>query len=585
MKSKARYRITGKTNFGRDELHESLAEPKYWLASKANRVSGLVLCLWLLGCAHTFAAAYPDRFVWVFGWGLEKDSDVAEIGQVLDKASQHGLNGAVISFGLDTLCKKDADYFRRLDAVQQRCQKDGLEVIPSVFSIGYAGGLLTHNPNLAEGLPVTNEVFAVSGNTANFVPDSIRVVNGDFEDFSGDKFGGFDFCDDPGKVSFPDTETKHGGRASLRLENFAADPYGHARVMETIHVTPHHCYRVKFWVKTENLKPTRVFNCEVLAHDQNLAPRAFNLQSTSDWRQLSFVFNSLGNNKINLYAGLWGGKSGKLWLDDLSVEDTGPVNVLHRPGTPVTVRSEDGSVTYTEGQDYEPLKSPEFSLYRGDSKPAVLKLTAGSRIKDGDRLHLSWYHSLLLEDSQITACMAEPEVYEIFDHEAKLLEEHLHPHKVLLSMDEIRMGGTCQACAGRNMAELVADCVKKGAAAVHKYSPEAKIYVWSDMFDPTHNAHPNYFLVQGDVSGSWKYLPKDTTIVVWSGPPRPESMKFFADHGFSTVAACYYDEDNLDNVKRWMDVAKPLPNVRGFMYTPWLKRYDLLPDFGDLLKQ
>jgi hypothetical protein len=28
-------------------------------------------------------------------------------------------------------------------------------VVPAVFSIGYGGGLLAHNRNLAEGLPVT----------------------------------------------------------------------------------------------------------------------------------------------------------------------------------------------------------------------------------------------------------------------------------------------------------------------------------------------------------------------------------------------------------------------------------------------
>ena len=27
----------------------------------------------------------------------------------------------------------------------------------------------------------------------------------------------------------------------------------------------------------------------------------------------------------------------------------------------------------------------------------------------------------------------------------------------------------------------------------------------SDMLDPNHNAHGNYYLVQGDFAGSWKY--------------------------------------------------------------------------------
>jgi hypothetical protein len=104
------------------------------------------------------------------------------------------------------------------------------------------------------------------------------------------------------------------------------------------------------------------------------------------------------------------------------------------------------------------------------------------------------------------------------------------------------------------------------------------------MFDPHHNAQPNYYLVQGDFTGSWKYVPPDVIMSVWGGEPSPQSLQFFHDQGFATLVACYYDADNLDDVKRWLTVARPLPNVRGFMYTPWLQKYDLLPAFGALLK-
>ena len=70
------------------------------------------------------------------------------------------------------------------------------------------------------------------------------------------------------------------------------------------------------------------------------------------------LFNSLNYDQVSPYAGLWGGKAGKVWLDDWSIEEVGPVNVLRRPGTPVTVRSENGAVTYTEGKDYAPLQDP-----------------------------------------------------------------------------------------------------------------------------------------------------------------------------------------------------------------------------------
>jgi hypothetical protein len=553
----------------------------------AGQLRAGVIAFLLFVClgASPVRAAYPDRFVWVFGWGLGKDGDVPEITRVLDNAAQHGINGAVVSFGLDTLCKHDTNYFRRLDAIQQVCAKDHLELIPAAFSIGYGGGILSHNPNLAEGLPVVDAPFLVTGGEAKFLADTnAQLLNGGFEDFSGNKFSGFGFCDQPGEISFADTEVKHSGRASVRIENFSSAPSGHGRVMQTVRVLPHRCYRVSLWVKTEGLRPTGAFRCIALVKDHELAPREFNLPATTDWRKISFLFNSLDHDQVNLYAGLWEGKAGKLWLDDWSIEDAGPVEVLHRPGTPVTVRGDDGSATFVEGRDYAPLKCPDFNVWRGDSTTAVLKLLPNSQIKDGQKLRVSWYHSLLIHDSQVVACMAEPEVYDIIDHEAKLLAEHLHPHAVMLGTDEIRMGGTCRTCAGRDMAQLLGESITKQAAAIHRYSPDARIYVWSDMFDPNHNAHPNYYLVQGDFTGSWKYVPKDLIMAIWGGAPREASLKFFHDEGFSTLVACYYDADNLDDVKRWLTLAQPLSNVRGFMYTPWLKKYDLLPAFGDLFQ-
>jgi len=192
---------------------------------------------------------------------------------------------------------------------------------------------------------------------------------------------------------------------------------------------------------------------------------------------------------------------------------------------------------------------------------------------------------MVVNDSQISVCMAEPGLYEVFDHETKLLAERLHPRRVMLNMDEIRMGGTCRACRGRNMGELLGECITKQVQILRKHIPGVEVYIWSDMLDPNHNAHGDYYLVDGDYTGSWKHIPKDINIAVWGGTPREKSLRFFADQGFHTLVACYYDADNLDTVKGWLDVARPLPNVRGLMYTPWQKKYVLLPAFGDLLRE
>jgi hypothetical protein len=73
-------------------------------------------------------------------------------------------------------------------------------------------------------------------------------------------------------------------------------------------------------------------------------------------------------------------------------------------------------------------------------------------------------------------------------------------------------------------------------------------------------------------------------MAVWGGPPREQSLRFFAAQGLATLAACYYDANDLDEVKQWIASARPYSSVRGFMYTPWTKRYDLLPAFGKLIK-
>jgi hypothetical protein len=548
---------------------------------------GLLLLGVALACRAAAAPVYPDRWVWVFGWNLNSDGDTAEIQQVLESGAAHGINGAVVSFGLDALCKKSPAFFRRLEAVQQTCARLKIELIPSVFSIGYGGGVLGHDRHLAEGLPVVEAPFVVRGQAAQFVPDaSVRLANGDFEQSRNNKFKGYSFHDAPGVISFADTAVKHGGTAALRLENFASDPHGHGRIMQTVRVHPCRSYRLSAWVKTEELQPANAFMMQVLAGDRNLAPRQFNLAPTGDWRQLTMIFNSLSNETVRIYAGMWGGQGGKLWLDDWTLEEVGPLNVLHRPGTPVTVRSADGATTYTAGRDYAALADPQFNPYRVPEGAGVpLKLLPGSRLADGQQLKVSWYHSMLIHDSQVSLCMAEPKLYEIFEEEARLLAQHLRPRRVLLSMDEVRMGGTCAACRGQDMAALLGGCVTRQADIMRRHIPGVEMLVWSDMFDPHHNAHGNYYLVEGDYTGSWKHIPKDLTIAVWGGEPREKNLKFFADQGFATLCCCYYDAADLQQVEGWLKLAQQTRQVRGFMYTPWQKKYGLLPAFGALLLQ
>jgi len=528
---------------------------------------------------------YPYRWVYV-SRSLRRDSDMEEITQIVKTASKHGLNGMVLTAGLDRLDLQPKDYFRRLEEVKRISQEHNVEVIPIIFSAGYGGAVLGHDRNLAAGIPVKDALFVVKDGRAALVPNPpVEVVNGGFEEYDGNRLKGYNFHDRPGDVSFVDEETYKNGKASLRFENFGRYEHGHARVMQEVKVQPHRCYRLSCWVKTERLEPEGAFRIQVLSPGgRNLAPWQPRVSSTANWQKMVMGFNSLDYDKVRLYAGAWGGRSGKFWVDDFEIEEVGLLNVLRRPGTPVTVKSEETGMVYEESKDFAPIKDPKLN-FKFDHNSPLIEILPGSRIKDGERLRVSYYHGMGVNRGQVSVCMSEPKLYEIWREQAKLIHKYLTPGKYLLSMDEIRAGGSCEACKSRNMtmAQILGDCITKQFQMIRYVNQEAEIFIWSDMLDPNHNAHDNYYLVDGDFTGSWKYIPKDLVIVCWYYNKRNESLKFFSSLGFRTLAGAYYDGDTLDNPKGWLEALDRTPKACGIMYTTWRNKYELLAPFGALV--
>jgi hypothetical protein len=134
------------------------------------------------------------------------------------------------------------------------------------------------------------------------------------------------------------------------------------------------------------------------------------------------------------------------------------------------------------------------------------------------------------------------------------------------------------------MSRILGDCITKQVEIIRKANPRAEVFIWSDMLDPNHNAHDNYYLVDGDFTGSWNYIPKDLIIVCWYYQKRNESLKFFSSLGFKTLAGAYYDGDTLDNPKGWLEVLNRTSGACGIMYTTWQNKYKLLAPFGELVR-
>jgi len=553
-----------------------------------TRRSLLALCPAALGRrAAAQKPLYPLRWVYV-SRGLSRDQDVEDIRAIVRTASEHGLNGMVLAAGLDRLDLQPAAYFDRLRRVQSICAEHAIEIIPIIFSVGYGGSITSRNRNLAAGIPVKDALFVVAGGEARLVADPpVAFVNGGLEEYDGHRVRGYRLQDQPGEVSFVDRDVCKEGSASLRYENFTANQHGHGRLMQEVAVAPRRCYRVTCWVKTQDLAPAGVFRVQVLAENgRALAPYDPQIPAATDWRLVTLGFNSWELDKVRIYAGVWGGRGGKFWVDDFRIEEVGLVNVLRRPGTPVAVRGEETGTVYQEGRDYGPIMDPSLN-FRFDHHGPPIRLLPASRIREGERLRVDYYHGISINRGQVSVCMSEPQVYDIWRDQARRMHELLAPRRYLLSMDEIRAGGSCEACKqrGLTMGEILGDCISRQAEILREPNSAAEVWIWSDMLDPNHNARGNYYLVEGDFTGSWEHVPRDLGIVCWYYARRRESLAHFSDLGFHTLAGAYYDGDTLDNPRGWLEALDRTPYALGIMYTTWENQYALLAGFGDLVSK
>jgi hypothetical protein len=547
----------------------------------------------------TATRAYAERWIYC-GFNLQVDKSADELIALIARASQAGYTGVVLAdYKFQVLYRVPDFYFRNVERVKAAAAKAKIELIPAVFSIGYSNGHLARDPNLAEGIPVVDQPYRIKNRVAALDSNpSAKVENGNLELARTDRFAGFSLQDDPGVTSFADRSIRHQGRIACRLEPGSAKSdrtSPNIRLAQTVSLRPHTGYRFSCWVKTRELSPTGSFHLLALGTGPGGRQLTFHeggLEPTQDWKRIEVVFNSLDQRQVNLYAGFWGEGKGTFWVDDLVLEELALVNILRREGCPLVVKSSDGRVTYDEGRDFEPVadttlgRVPWEGEYEFDHPGATIRIAPRSRIKNGDRVRVSWYHPVITHGFQVMCCLSEPKLEKVLLDQAQRINQLFHPKTFFMSHDEIRVANWCLACQRRKLSpgQLLAENARRCTAIVKSVNPQARVVVWSDMFDPHHNAVDNYYLVNGSLKGSWEGLSPDVMIANWNSGKAAESLKFFADRGHRQVIAGYYDVDDLSNFLRWNSAAQPVKGVDGFMYTTWQSKYGLLEEYGKAMR-
>ncbi len=513
----------------------------------------------LLMLAGAAARAAEDRpQLWLYqSTNLWVDKNIDALETLWHRAAKAGYTHVMLNDSkFAKLGDMDRRYFANIDRVKKLARELNLSIVPGLFGIGYSNDLLWHDPNLAEGLPVKEALLVVKDNQATLLADPPVQLGPKFQ-----------FVDK--------TVTIAGATATIR------DNPDNARFVYKLAVSPYRAYHVNVEIKTDR------FNGEpritVLGGKASLNYTGLGVKPTQDWKRHHIVFNSLDHREVSIYFGVWGKAKGSLQWRNWQIAEAGPVNLLRRDGTPLSIEIESGRAL-VEGKDFAPLIDPRMGnqpwkgSYEVWHEPPAIR-TMG--LADGTRLRASWYFPPIIHDEQVMICPSAPQTMTLLADQAQRMKQAFGASGYMMNHDEIRVLNQDESCRGRGLTpgEILADNVRRCRALL---GPEATAFVWSDMFDPHHNAHDDYYLVPGDLAGSWNGIDPDVVIVNWNHDKRDAALKFFADRGNRQLIAAYYDGP-LSQTRQWIDSAAGVKGVVGFMYTTWQSRYDELENFAHLV--
>jgi hypothetical protein len=471
----------------------------------------------------------------------------------------------------------------------------GLRIMPSVFPYGYSNDVLRRNPNWAEGQRITGAQFQVNaaGNALNFRNSFPGFQNPGFE--SG-ATGWFSYGDAGLSI---DTSTAHTGLASAVISNAPQN----SRLYQQFDVQPWRQYHFRVWVKSRNLnnRPSLYIFDSTDLNSQRLN-ETVPVSPTQDWTAYDWTINSGASSKLGILMGIWGGASGQVWFDDILLEETALVYVLRRPGTPLRVYNPaNPTVVYNENTDYNYISEPKFATnatFDNDNwhTPVTPTLPAGTTLKPGQTVAMDFYAVQPIYNAQVGMCLTEPALLQnIYDSTNALIGIMPPASPYLLGYDEMRHMNSCALCKSKNMTpgQLLAWNMGQTVNFFRNASALSPLYVWSDMFDPFHNAHNDYYLAEGDISGSWQGLPPNMTVMNWNLGNLAASLKFFAGvtaqqtTPFRQIVAGFYDPPGNDGAAAASTIfqqAAGIPGIAGVMYTTWADNYTQLGAFAAAAK-
>ncbi len=538
--------------------------------------------------------AQPQLWYWQSSY-LTSPSAVQSAEALIDKAAAAGYTGVTFfdsSFSFMAQSFWPAQNVGYMKQTMDYATSKGLKVLALAAPYGHSADALQNNPNWGEAQRVVGSKFKVNANaTALQFQNSFPGL--DNSNFSSGTQGWFDMHDQG--VSL-DQSVGHSGNTSALIQN----AQGNSRLRQAVQLTPWRQYHLRLWYKTQSFNGyPSIYMFDASNFSVNRLYAYIGNNANSNWTELDFTFNSMDTTSAYLYLGCWGGSAGNIWFDDIQLEETSLVYLARRSGTPITMYDANNpSTTFNEGTDFNYVSDRQMSsardpFYNEWHTAPTVTLPAGTNLKPGQVVGMDSYSIFPVPggEHQVGLCLTEPGVMNWLTKNAQAIDSVLPPTGgYFLSYDEMRQMDSCGGCKAKNMTpgQLLAWHVQQSTQVYRAAGPNAPLYVWSDMFDPYHNAVNNYASVEGDLKGSWQGLPSDITIMNWNLGNLTNSLKWFAGKNsaqpvaFKQIISGYYDSGYGAGAARVeLAAASGIPGVQGLMYTTWNMDYSQLQQFAD----
>lgn len=547
--------------------------------STTSASGGWVVRVAVCAAAQCVAAVVPlhAQELWVYNQtNLLVPAEVERTEELMERAGKAGYTHLLVADSkFSRLSQLDRRYFDHVDRIKRKAADLRMTLVPAVCSVGYSNDILSLDPNLAEALPVRDALHVVRAGNAILAAD---------HDVSLPPLG------DRRKWGFIDESFRPDGDG-LRS---TAPHSRNVRISKPLALRPFRHYHVSVEIATEDFDvPVEI---KVLTREgRGLTFTNLGTQPTQDWKAHHVTFNSLDHAEATLYVGGWGPARGSVSIRRPVLEECGAVNLVRRDSAPIRVElvGDDGQRReLVEGVDFAPWRDPKLGTvpYGGeydvwhDPPPIVLR----KALPEGAQLRVSYHHTHVVYDGQVCGTAGDAGFERLLDEQIERMTQLFPEADFMMSHDEYRvMGWTRPTAAGlaadATPGQVLTHNVRHTSDRLFARNPRPKVAVWSDMFDPYHNAVENYYLVNGSLAGAT--APETVRIMNWNFGKREESLQHFAKRGHEQILAGYYDSDP-GQITPWLDtvVEGRIPRVRGVMYTTWRRNHADLERFARIVK-